>query len=311
MVRSHLTRIAPLALAAVAAVAALGKPQKAHADGDPTEAHERCATRLSVALLGQSASAALLASADPQAQVDAMIADPAFVERFARFANSQFNVDPGANVMEDASYTLAKYVLANVKPWKEMFIGQYSVTDTVTPDPNGLGYFRADAWMRRYAGNEPDGYRIVSAYRILQNTTGLKLTAVTNAEGVDISVTGRQNAPCNQCHFQNWYALDKVAKILSRRQGLGAKMTFAPPSEGPQTILSGQTISNDADLVNGLVASENFKFNACRLAFTYLYGREENTCEGTVFDKCRDAFEAAGTMQSAVAAIAKDPSYCQ
>ena len=241
----------------------------------------------------------------------AKLEDADFVERFARFANAQLNPEPGANVAEDASYTLAKYVLENDKPWKDMFVGKYDVTDEVTEDPNGLGYFRSDAWMRRYAGNEDEGYRIVAAYRILQNTTGLKLTATTNVDGVDLSATGRAAAACKGCHYDNWYALDKVSKVLSRRKGKGNNMTFDPPTDGPQQILGGKTIKDDQEFVEALVASENFKFRACRVAFEFLYGRAESTCEGAVFDKCVDAFVQDGSMKTAIATIAKDPSFCQ
>jgi hypothetical protein len=300
---------APLFAVAIAAIASASKPVRADAAAD--EKRERCATRVSIALHGSSAPAALMTAANPQDQVDAMLADPVFTERFARFTNSEFNPQPGVNVAEDASYTLAKYVLVNKKPWSDLFIGAYGVTNTVTADPNGLGYFRSDAWMRRYAGNEQDGYRLSAAYRIQQNTTGLKLTAVTNVEGVDLTATGRQAAACAGCHYQNWYALDKVAKILSRRKGLGANMTFLDPNEGPQQILGGKTLANDKDLITALVESTNFKVNACRLAFKYLYGRPENTCEAQVFERCVDAFTKDQTMQSAIAAVAKDPTFCQ
>jgi hypothetical protein len=300
---------APLFAVAIAVIASASKPVRADAEAD--EKRERCATRVSIALHGAAAPAALLSAANPQDQVDTMLADPLFVERFARFTNSEFNPQPGVNIPEDASYTLSKYVLTNKKPWSELFVGAYDVTNTVTADPNGLGYFRSDAWMRRYAGNEQDGYRLSAAYRIQQNTTGLKLTAVTNVAGVDITATGRQAAACAGCHYQNWYALDKVAKILSRRKGLGANMTFLDPNEGPQTILGGKTLANDKELVTALVASTNFKVNACRLAFKYLYGRPENTCEAQVFEHCIDAFTKDQTMQSAIAAVAKDPTFCQ
>ena len=300
---------APLFVVAVAAMASASKPVRA--DGDEVEKRERCATRVSIALHGAAPTTALLTNPSPQDQVDAMLADPLFAERFARFTNSEFNPQPGVNAAEDASYTLAKYVIANKKPWSDLFIGGYDVTATVAPDANGLGYFRSDAWMRRYAGNEQAGYRLSGAYRILQNTTGLQLTAVTNVAGVDITATGRQAAACAGCHYQNWYALDKVAKILSRRKGMGANMTFLDPNEGPQQILGGKTIANDKDLVTSLVESTNFKVNACRLAFKYLYGRIENTCEAQVFERCVDAFSKDQTMQSAVAAVAKDPTFCQ
>ena len=83
------------------------------------------------ALLGKSASPALLSAANPQDSVDAMLADPAFIERFAGFTNRRFNPEPGANVPEDASYTLSKYILENKKPWKDLFVGAYITTTRV------------------------------------------------------------------------------------------------------------------------------------------------------------------------------------
>lgn len=305
--------VGPVAVFALALAAGLAKPEGVRAEGEAeaAEKRERCATRLSVALLGKSPSTEMLSAANPQDRVAAMLEDADFVERFARFANAQLNPEPGANVAEDASYTLAKYVLENDKPWKDMFVGKYDVTNEVTEDPNGLGYFRSDAWMKRFAGNEEEGYRIVAAYRILQNTTGLELTATTNVDGVDLSATGRAAAACKSCHYDNWYALDKVSKVLSRRKGTGNNMTFDPPTDGPQQILGGKTIKDDQELVEALVASENFKFRACRVAFEFLYGRPESTCEGAVFDKCIDAFVKDGSMKTAIATIAKDPSFCQ
>jgi hypothetical protein len=305
--------VGPLVAGALALGIGLAKPEKARADAasEAQEKAERCATRLSVAFLGKSPSAELVANKDPQTAVDGMLADAAFVERFGRFINSEFNQDPGEALAEDASYTMTKYILTNDKPWKDMFIGKYDVADTVTDDPNGLGYFRSDAWMRRYAGNEEAGYRIVSAYRIMQNTTGLALTATTAVEGVDLSATGREAAGCRGCHYESWYALDKVSRVLSTRKGTGANMTFVAPTAGPQQILGGKTISNDMELVTALVESTNFKVNAVRLAFKFLYGRPETTCEGAVFDKAVDAFDVKGSIKDAISTVAKDPTFCQ
>ena len=305
-------RMIALALPFVAVAIGTAFLKPVHADGpNEAELRERCATRVSIAFLGQSPSTALVASPSPQSSVDAMLKDSSFIERFARFVNSELNPEPGMNVAEDASYTLAKHVITNDLPWKEMFVGKFQVDIGVTSDPNGLGYFRSTAWMRRFAGNELAGYRIVAAYRILQNTTGLELMATTNVDGADLSAQGRQAQACAGCHYQNWYALDKVAKILSKRKGTGTTMTFTPPTEGAQQLLGGQMIKDDADLVNGLVGSENYRVFACRLAFKFLYGRMENVCEAGPFDKCITDFKAKGTMQAALAAIAKDGTYCQ
>ncbi len=303
--------LGPLALAVAALLgASYERPVLAEGEGDAAR-RERCATRLSIALVGRSATPASIAEANPQDGVDALIADPAFVDRFARYANRELNPEPGQTAAEDATYTLAKHVLEQKKPWKEMFVGAYEVADTVTPRADGLGYFRSAAWMKRYAGNEEDGYRLVAAYRILQNTTGLQLSATTNVAGADLSAAGRQSGACAGCHYGSWYALDKVARVLSRRQGLGRNMTFLPPTDGPQQILGGKTIADDAALVNALVASPSFQVNACRLAFRFLYARNESACEAAVFDRCMDAFAAEGTMQSAVSVIARDASFCQ
>jgi hypothetical protein len=186
----------------------------------------------------------------------------------------------------------------------------------VNVDPAGLGYFRSDAWMQSHAGNDPSGLRLSSAYRILQNVVGLKLAASTNAPNATVeerSALGRTRAECASCHYENWYALDKVASVLSRRRGGGAEpVTFFDPPEGyaPQNVVDG-SVRNDKELLDKLVASENFSFNACRVAFKFMNGREDNTCEGVLIDQCIDAFKAAGTMQSAVAVVAKAQSFCQ
>ena len=43
----------------------------------------------------------------------------------------------------------------------------------------------------------------------------------------------------------------------------------------------------------------------------FLYARPEFKCDGPVFDACMTAFTSTGMIQSAVAAIAKDPGFCQ
>jgi hypothetical protein len=119
------------------------------------------------------------------------------------------------------------------------------------------------------------------------------------------------SAACAGCHYQGPFALDLIAKILTRRQGTGDTMTFLPPSEGPQTLLDGQTISDDKSFVTAMVNSTQFSFNACRLAFQFLYGRPEQSCEGPIFDQCMKAFAADGMIQSALSAVANDTSFCQ
>lgn len=306
---------APVLAVAVGLAAGQRTASGAGAEEEKAALNERCASRLSIALTGKSAVAAELASANPQAAVDAYLANPDFQERFARFTNAKMNDDPGETSQEDSAYHLSKHILTTNKPWSDLFNGPYKVdlvgtAVTVTDDPQGLGYFRSRPWLVRYAGNEPTGIKIVTAYRIENNIVGLTLVASTNAPGADISATGRKAQPCTQCHYENWYGLDNVASILSKRVGLADKMTFGPQF-APQADLGGVTIRDDKELVNALVNSDAFKFRTCRLAFNFLYGRDENKCEGAIFDKCMDEFSTKKTVQSAIAAVAKDPSFCQ
>lgn len=281
------------------------------------EFRQRCATRLSATLLGKSPSSTLLAATDPQQSVDAMLQSADFIDRFSRYINASYNPDPGETPAEDATYFLARHILQNGRPWKEMFIGPYRVDPgstatadaVVVNDTNGLGYFRSPTWMRRYAGNELEGYRLTAAYRMINNVLGVKLLAAQNTEGVDAA--GRQSAACAGCHYNPLFGLDLIAKILSKRGGTATNITFIAPNEGPQMLLGGKTISNDKDFITAMVDSVDFRFNACRTALQFLYARTEVQCEGPVFDKCMAAFAADGKIQSAIAAVAKDATFCQ
>ncbi|HEU0035204.1 MAG TPA: hypothetical protein VFQ53_31480 [Kofleriaceae bacterium] len=285
-------------------------------------ARVRCASRLSLSLTGRAPSDTLLGAADPQSQVDALLEDDAFVDQFARFINSQLNAEPGETPADDATFFLAQYVLRNHRPWHELFDGAYTIepvpaadgnpaTARVVADPAGLGYFRSRPWMVRYAGNEEQGYRLNAAFRIQQNIIGLDVGAVTSAPGTDISATGRMASGCRGCHYDPYFALDKVAKILSKKTGTDGNITFTPPDEGPQQLLDGRMIANDAELVAALLGSTDHDFRTCRLAFQFLYGRAEANCEGALFDQCVDAYNASGDIRDALRTIAKDPGFCE
>ena len=148
---------------------------------------------------------------------------------------------------------------------------------------------------------------------MLQNTIGLKLVAVTNEPNVDVSAKGRANQPCAGCHKDPWYALDKLATVLTRRDddANSDEIEFKAPEGGPQTVLGGITVKDDKELVTALVNSDAFKFRQCRLAFNYLYGRDENLCEGPIFDTCMQAYGAQGTIESALGAVAQNKAFCE
>jgi hypothetical protein len=288
------------------------------AQAQTAEERERCATRVSIALRGLSPDSALLTSANPQSKVAEYLNSTEFQERFARFINATMNVEAGATSEQDSAYHLARYLLVNNRPWRELFVGPYNVALNttsgqveVTTTDDGLGYFRSPAWVRRYAGNEPNGVKIVTAYRMMNNVIGLELkAAVNNAEG-DISAEGRKAPACAGCHYNTAFALDNAAKILSRRVGTGDSMTFTPPTEGPQVMFNDVTVTDDKSFITAMVNSTSFKFRTCRLAFLFLYGRPEHTCEAALFDACMDRFEATGMIQDALSAVATDASFCQ
>ena len=318
MLRGWAMLAAPLAAAAAGAILATNSPARAEGETDKAGFNERCATRLSIALLGKSPDATSFGAAAPQSKVDAMLADPAFVNRFASFVNATNSAGPGNGPEDDVVFYLAKHVVENKLPWRDLFLGQFKLelntagdAMVVSADPNGLGYFRSVPWLRRYAGNESEGYKLPTAFRMLQNTVGIDLVASTSEPGEDVSATGRKAPACASCHYTQWFALDPIAKVLTRRSGEGEEMRFTPPTEGPQKILDGTTASNDKDVVTALVNSEMFQFRACRTAFLFLYGRAENKCEAPLFDACMDAFAEKKTIQSALATVAKDPGFCQ
>ena len=301
-------------ITALSLACALAATRRASADPG-TDAvvafNERCANRLSIAFVGKTASNDSMTSPDPKLSLDGFLATDDFRERFARFINTEFNNAPGMSSLEDAPYHIAKRVLADGSAWSQMFLGQFRLAPiasnvAVFDDPSGLGYFRSIDWYQRYEGNEEHGIKLATAYRIMNNVIGLRLTASTASPNADQSATGRQAAPCNSCHFNGWFALDQVASILPLKG-----QAYDAYQGGPKTILGGKQIANDKELVTALVESENFSVNACRLAFQFLYAREDNRCDGPVLDRCVDAFKAKKTMQSALSSIAREPGFCE
>jgi hypothetical protein len=274
------------------------------------EYRERCATRLAVNLTGHGPSAALLTSTNPQSQVDALLDSPEFVERFARFINARFNPSKADFKAQEPTYYLTKYIIESDLPWSDMFVGPVSTMRDggAGVDPNlyvadaGMGYFTSVDWRNRYAGNEIAGYRIVTAYMLINNVLGVKMQAAVNTDG--ITAEGRKAAPCSGCHYDEVFGLDKIARLLTLKNG-------TRPDKTPQTLLGGQSISSQKMLLDTMVASPEFRFNACRLAVEFAYGRSEYKCEGPLFDQCVAAFTATGKMKSAIGTFLKDPSYCQ
>lgn len=273
--------------------------------------NERCANRLSIAFLGTTAPGNEMAAPDPKLALDRLFTTEAFRERFARFINTEWNSAPGASSLADAPYYIAKRVLEDASAWSEVFLGKFRLASiasniAVFDDANGLGYFRTSDWYARYEGNEEHGIKLATAYRIMNNVVGLRLTASTSAPNVDQTAKGRQAAPCNGCHYSGWFALDEVAAVLPLKG-----QPFDAYQGGPKPMLGGKQIANDKELVTALVESENFSVNACRLAFKFLYAREDNRCDGPILDRCVERFKARKTIQSALSSIAGEPGFCE
>lgn len=293
-----------------------GTAQTPDAKPAPGVLSPRCAIRLSIALAGKSPDATTLATKDVPTAVERLVASNDFAERFARFTNAQFNVGPAPSGAEDPVYYLAKHVITTNKPWSDLFLGPYAIraqgasSMTVSNDPRGLGYFRSQAWMKRYAGNEPEGLMLVGAFRILSDTTGLELQPSVGAPDDDRTAAGRAKAPCNSCHLEKWYALDKVAQLLPRKRGTDMDVSFGPAAGGPQTLL-GKQLADDKALLTALVDSDSWRFAQCRNVFKFLYGRPENKCEAAAFDRCVDALQQQKTIRAAVIAVATDGAVCQ
>ena len=101
--------------------------------------------------------------------------------------------------------------------------------------------------------------------------------------------------------------LEELLRVLPKKTQY---TTTSPPYDAPQTLM-GQTITDEKALLNALVATPDFKFNVCRHAMRFAYGRPEYKCEGPVFDACMASFTAQETMQSALSAVLRHPTYCQ
>lgn len=309
----------PAVILGASALALSGKSAKAD---DPTAAakaarNARCAGRLSITLLGKPADATLSKSDNPEGSVDAMLATPEFRDRFASFVNASFNGGPSTDPTNDPVYFLSRYVLEQNKPWRDLFVGAYDLRPSVdkksldvVASATGLGYFRSTPWMLRYAGNEDKGIRLSAAYHMIHNTTGFEVPASVAKPGEDRTAVGRKAAACEGCHFTPWFALDKAAAVLSqKRVAADGTISFDATTIVPTDLL-GKTLTSDKDLVTALVDSDSFKFAQCRMVFKFLYGRQENQCEAPLFDKCVDEL-TKGSIVPAIAAVAKDASFCQ
>lgn len=252
---------------------------------------------------------------DMAAFVAEQLASNKFVELFSAFVNTRFNRGLAMSAEEDAVFYVVRHVLENDLPWTDLYLGNWGWAGPggypqVIDDPNGVGYFTAPAWVRRYAGNDLDGYMLFAAYRVVQNTTGIVLVPSPFNANADSNFEGRQRNECRHCHIDSAVALDKIARFFPRRTGFGTNMVLTPPENGAQELLNGRTVHDLRELLGALLETDDYKFWTCRLVFEYTYGRAESACEAPLFDQCVATLEATNDIRQAVATVVGDPSFC-
>ncbi len=277
----------------------------------------RVGTALNVSYWSSEASKADAGTA--QDRVLEFMKRPSFAERWSSFLNSRFNAQPGLSAEEDIMNAVVRFVLANDRPWKDVFVGRFATSGpggypTISDDPTAppYGFFGLAPWLKRYAGNASDGKMLQASYRILRATVGLELTpSPQNASG-DASLVGRQRPECRGCHFESPYALDHVAALLPwYRKGTGSSAKVEAQVPTPQQLFDGRSIASLDELLQITVESDAFLFWSCRLAYEFAVGRPESGCEAPVFDTCVDTLRQTQDLRKAMATIMQDPSYCQ
>lgn len=278
---------------------------------------KQCNQRLYNTLYGRPANESEINKADPISAVDSMLTNDAFYENFSRFANAHMNLVPESNRDANPVYNMIKnYIFNRDKQWYELFTAQVDVVgQNVNPKTDAVGYFENRHWKKANAGNEEDGFKLRTAYRILNNAIGLNLEALTVTSDGGSGQNDRKNpdSVCVSCHFNLPFALDKVALILDRvdRRASDAQNTIfaAPLGPFPQTVY-GQPISNLKELADMLVEREEFYTNACHVGFKFVFARQETSYESEVFSACIDKFKSTGKIQDTVRHFVKSELFC-
>lgn len=308
------------AAAGAAALIAVGRrsdiAQASPATGDPNTAL-RCRNQTSIALAGRLPTAEEIAAGDREAVVDGLLSHEDFREHFASFLMRELNNVPSEETYQDALYLVALEVLKTNRPWSSLFNGAFGVRQSpatgrhyVYEDPQGLGYFRTPGWIQRYPGNEAQGVRLTAAYRMLNNLTGIRLTAVNNANATDVSKKGREASGCRSCHYDGWAPLDPVASILGARRGTGLSLEILPPAPDAVAVVGGRAVRNDRELVERLLSSEDYPLHMCDLMFHYVYGRAASSCEAPVVDACVATLKATDSAPMSLRGLVLHGGFC-
>lgn len=288
--------------------AVLSLPASAAAQLDPV-----CGLKAAAVLSGDSGPP-LDSHATLRSLVTELLAQDHFIETFSTFVNSRFNRGLAMIAEEDAVYYVVRHVLSNRLPWTQVYLGEFGWSGPggypkIDPDPQGIGYFTAPAWIRRYAGNDRDGYMLFAAYRVVSNTTGIVLVPSPFNADASSDLAGRARMPCRSCHLEGPIALDAIARFFPRRSGFGAQMTFTPPENTPARI-AGKDVQSLREVLRALLQTDDYHFSTCRMIFEFAYGRPESTCEAAVFDRCVDTLTATDDIRAAITSVVDDPAFC-
>lgn len=284
------------------------------------QAAMQCNQKLSSTLYGRSATEAELEVVSPMGRVDSMMSDQEFVDHFASFLNAHLEWTPDDGIRNNPVYAAIQFYLfqdGEEKPWRELFTGNYNLYDSgYNTDPGYTGFFSNRVWKRKYKGNEEDGFKLRTAYMILNNTIGLNLEALTvnNSGGSGRDARQDPNTVCYACHYKEEFALDRIANVLPMvdRESSDAQNLIEkdPPGPTPQTIY-GSDVSNLSELVNSLVTTDEFYTNACHVAFKFVFGRDERGADKEIFQGCLQAFRADERISVAIRHFVDSDIFCQ
>ncbi len=280
----------------------------------------QCNQKLSSTLFGRSATNAELNIADPKGRVDAMMQSDEFIDHFSSFVNAHMEWIPDDGITNNPVYgALTFYLFENggERPWHELFTGDFELYNNgYNGRSDGSGYFTDRVWKRKYKGNEEDGFKLRTAYMIMNNSIGLNLEALTvnNSGGSGRDARQDPNSVCYACHYKEEFALDRIANVLPKvnRQASDAQNLIEDPPPGPlpQTIY-GTAVSSLDELVDSLVTTDEFYTNACHVAFKFVFGRDERGADKDIFRGCLDEFRADGRISVAVRHFIDSEIFCQ
>lgn len=284
-----------------------------------SESIMQCNQKLTSTLFGRSATTAELNIADPLSRVDAMMADPEFIDHFSSVVNAHMEWLPNDGISANPVYGAMTFFLfekGEEKPWRELFTGDYALYDNGYNPQTGSGYFSDRTWKHRYKGNEEDGFKLRTAYMILNNSIGLNLEALTVNTSGGSGRDARQDptSVCYACHYKEEFALDRIANVLPQvnRESSDAQNLIEnpPPGPTPQNIY-GSDVSDLNGLVDSLVNIDEFYTNACNIAFNFVFGRDERGDDKEIFQSCVEEFKADGRITVAVRHFIDSEIFCQ